>query len=157
MPKHLRYDPSLTDDEWLLRSTLLYCKYYHCQTLVHLPFSASSRMSPSFKLPSLSITTIAAKSTFYTLQKFHKRQLIGRGGRFAACRIFEAGCVLLVIKSELERKCPAYSENDGWGHQGMGRYPADRSARSDGHSLVSSERCSQCLTMLSTQYEPSRS
>lgn len=99
VPKHLRYNPSEKNDEWLLQSSMLYCKYYYCQILVHRPFIAGPKMSSALNFPSLSITTNAAKSTVQILYNLHKRQIINQSGHLAASRAFEAGCVLLVVVS----------------------------------------------------------
>ncbi|CAO1630620.1 unnamed protein product [Parajaminaea phylloscopi] len=99
VPKHLRYNQAEANDEWLLQSSLLYCKYYYCQILVHRPFIAGPKMSSSLNYPSLAITTNAAKSTIQVLHTLLKRGLVNLGGHMVAGRTFEAGCVLLVVIS----------------------------------------------------------
>lgn len=98
VPAHLRYDADETNDEWLLQSTMLYSKYYHCQILVHRPFIAGPRMrNASLNFPSLAIITNAARSTAQMLYNLQKRGMADAGGCLACCRVFEAACVLLVV------------------------------------------------------------
>lgn len=97
VPKHLRYNANEKNEEWLVQSSMLYCKYYFCQILVHRPFIVGPKMSSSLNYPSLAITTNAAKSMTQILGNLLKRGLIHEGGHGAGSRAFEAGCVLLVV------------------------------------------------------------
>ncbi|EPQ32023.1 uncharacterized protein PFL1_00221 [Pseudozyma flocculosa PF-1] len=97
VPAHLRYSPNLDNDTWLIQSSMLYIRYYHCQILVHRPFIFGDKSRSSFNFPSLAICTNAARSISHVVDNLKARGLDNIAGTQIAARTGTAASILLLV------------------------------------------------------------
>ncbi len=100
VPSHLTYDPEESTDEWLIQSTLLHCKYYSCQLLLHRAFITESGATdgyPAVEFPSLAICTNAARSIVHIVEVTKARDRLDNLGILGVNALISACNILLIV------------------------------------------------------------
>ncbi|KAK0191438.1 fungal-specific transcription factor domain-containing protein [Armillaria mellea] len=95
VPEHIRWEPRPENEIFYSQSVFLYCSYYHLRILIHRPFIPSPGKSSSLSCPSLLISTNAARSIGYILDR-QSQKLPDSPKHYCAMSIFSAAVILLL-------------------------------------------------------------
>ncbi|PBK73110.1 hypothetical protein ARMSODRAFT_1015915 [Armillaria solidipes] len=95
VPEHIRWEPRPENEIFYSQSVFLYCSYYHLRILIHRPFIPSPGKSSSLSCPSLVISTNAARSIGYILDR-QLQKLPDSPKHYCAMSIFSAAVILLL-------------------------------------------------------------
>ncbi|KAK0231290.1 fungal-specific transcription factor domain-containing protein [Armillaria fumosa] len=95
VPEHIRWEPRPENEIFYSQSVFLYCSYYHLRILIHRPFIPSPGKSSTLSCPSLLISTNAARSIGYILDR-QSQKLPDSPKHYCAMSIFSAAVILLL-------------------------------------------------------------
>lgn len=95
VPEHIRWEPRPENEIFYSQSVFLYCSYYHLRILIHRPFIPSPGKPSTLSCPSLLISTNAARSIGYILDR-QSQKLPDSPKHYCAMSIFSAAVILLL-------------------------------------------------------------